>query len=119
MKKILRTAVANAVEGNVWKKFSSPSVARGKTVFPQKSAEQERFGVRWDYDKEVTTTDGKVYHKFQLQPNAGKVPSTIKKWREENGGTHGVMADVFVKKDGTKDDVEEGLTAAIDKVKGT
>lgn len=116
MKKILRTAVAHAVDGNVWKKFSSPSVARGKTVFPLQSAEQEQLGVRWDYD-EVITTDGKVYNKFQLQPNAGKVPSTIKKWREANGGTHAVMADVYVKKDGTKDDVEEGLTAAIDKVK--
>lgn len=115
MKKILRTAVASAVDGNVWKKFSSPTVARGKAVFPQKESEQEKLGVRWDYDKEITT-DGKVYNKFQLQANSGKVPSTIKKWREANGD-HAVMADVLVKKGGTKEDVEKGLTDGIDKVK--
>ncbi|KAG2115176.1 uncharacterized protein F5147DRAFT_769636 [Suillus discolor] len=69
--------------------------------------------------------DGKAWQKLanptagrgkMLQANAGKVPSTIKQWREANGGTHAVMADVFVKKDGTKEDVEEGLEAAINYV---
>lgn len=46
------------------------------------------------------------------------MPSTIKQWREANGGTHAVTADVFVKKDGTKEDVEEGLKAAINQVQG-
>ncbi|KAG1904129.1 uncharacterized protein F5891DRAFT_1126998 [Suillus fuscotomentosus] len=110
MKKFLRIANARA--------FTNPTVGRGKTVFPKKEAELEQLGVRWDYDGEVTTK-GTVYHKFQLQANAGKVPSTIKQWREANGGTHAVMADVFVKKDGTKEDVEEGLQAAIDQVQGT
>lgn len=62
--------------------------------------------VRWDYSGEIKRGDT-VYHKFKLQPNAGKVPSTIKNWRDANGGTHAVMADVYVKKDGTKEDVEE------------
>lgn len=62
--------------------------------------------VRWDYSGEIKRGDT-VYHKFKLQPNAGKVPSTIKNWRDANGGTHAIMADVYVKKDGTKEDVEE------------
>ena len=42
-------------------------------------------------------------HKSNLQPNAGEdIPSAIKSWRQDNGGTHKVMATVYVKKDGTK-----------------
>lgn len=119
MKKILRTAAAKAVNGNAWQKFSNPTAGRGKTVFPKKDSEQEQLGVRWDYDGEITSEEGTIYHKFQLQPNAGNVPSTIKRWREANGGTHAVMADVLVKKDGTKKDVEEGLETAIDQVQGS
>ncbi|KAH7931314.1 hypothetical protein BV22DRAFT_1115669 [Leucogyrophana mollusca] len=117
MKKILRTATTHAVNGKTWQKFTKPTVGRGKTVYPKKEAEQEQLGVRWDYDGEIIS-DGTVYHKFQMQPNAGKVPSTIKQWREANGGTHAVMANAYVKKDGTKEDVEEGLKAAIDQVLG-
>ncbi|KAK0466504.1 hypothetical protein IW261DRAFT_1574576 [Armillaria novae-zelandiae] len=51
-------------------------------------------------------------------PNAGKIPTSIKNWREANGGTHVVMADVYVKKDGTKADAEAALQAAIDEVWG-
>lgn len=117
MKKVLRNAAVQAVQGKTWQKFTNPSAGRGNTVFPKKDVEQERLGVRWDYDGE-TTSEGTIYHKFQLQPNAGKVPSTIKQWRNANGGTHAVMADVLVKKDGTKEDVEKGLEAAIDQVQG-
>jgi hypothetical protein len=40
-------------------------------------AEQERIGVRWDVDGGVSKADG-VYSKFQMQPNTGKIPSSIK-----------------------------------------
>jgi len=115
MKKSIGGAVNTVVEGNAWKKFSEVSVGRGKTVFPKSQAEQERVGVRWDYDGEVTRTDG-TYNKFQMQPNAGKIPSSIKDWREKNGGTHAVMASVYVKKGGSKDDVKEGLEEGAKKV---
>ncbi len=111
MKKSISSAVNKAVEGNVWKKFTEVSVGRGKTVYPKSSADQERVGVRWDFDGEVTKADV-VYNKFQMQPNAGKVPSSIKQWRDQNGGTHAVMADVLVKKGGTQDDVKTALEEA-------
>lgn len=119
MQKALRAVVADAVGGKTWQKFTCPTAGRGNTVFPKKAADQERLGVRFDYDGEITNTnDGLVYHKFKMQPNAGSVPSTIKNWREANGGTHGVMADVLVKKDGTKEDVKAGLQAATATVQG-
>lgn len=48
--------------------------------------------------KEVSKADG--------------VPSSIRQWREQNGGAHSVMASAFVKKGGTKDDVKKGLEKA-------
>ena len=117
MKKVIRTAIGQATEGNTWQKFANPSAGRGNTVFPKSKAEQERIGIRWDYDGQVEK-DGTVYHKFQLQPNAGKVPSTIKRWRDANGGTHAVMASVLVKKDGTKEDVETALKEGAESVHG-
>lgn len=116
MQKALKKATGKAVEGNAWKKFTNPSVSRGKTTFPKTQAEQESVGVRWDYDGEVTKADV-VYHKFQMQPNAGKVPSSIKTWREGHGGTHAVMATALVKKDGSKEDAEKGLNDAAASVK--
>lgn len=114
MFKSLGNAVTKAVEGNRWTKFSNPSAGRGKTVFPTGSKDQENLGVRWDYDGE-TNIGGDTYHKFQMQPNAGKIPAGIKDWRERNGGTHAVMASAYVKKDGTKEDVREALSAAAEK----
>ena len=79
------------------------------TAFPKTPAQQERFGVRYDYDGEITGEDGTTYHK---QPNAGKTPTSIKRWKEKEGGTHAVMANVFVKKHGTKADVKDALVEA-------
>ncbi|EMF14896.1 uncharacterized protein SEPMUDRAFT_146927 [Sphaerulina musiva SO2202] len=111
MKKALTPGINGASEGNMWKKFTNVSVGRGKTVFPRSPAEQERFGVRWDFDGEVVKPDG-VYNKFRMQPNAGKIPSSIKAWRDANGGTHAVMADAYIKKEGSQDDVQKGLEDA-------
>lgn len=59
-----------------------------------------------------------MYHKFQLQANAGSIPSSIARWRDTNGGTHAVMATVYVKKDGTKEEVRQGLEEGTESVKG-
>ncbi|KAI9673930.1 MAG: hypothetical protein M1817_002136 [Caeruleum heppii] len=77
------------------KKFFKPSVSRGHTVWPKTSADLLRYGVRWDYDG-VVTYEGKECHRFQLQPNAGKIPSTIKEWREKHGGTHAVICVMYI-----------------------
>lgn len=116
MSKAATKAAQAAIEGNTWKKFANVSVSRGQTVFPKSKADQERLGVRWDYDGEVTKSDG-VYHKLQMQPNAGKVPSSIEEWKRKHGGTHAVMATALVKKGGTKDDVQQGLEEAAKDVK--
>lgn len=59
------------------------------------------------------TKGGVDCHKYNLQPNAGnEMPSSIKRWREKNGGTHAVMASVHVRKDGSKEDVEQALEEA-------
>ena len=116
MSKAVKRATQAAMEGNAWKKFVDPTVNRGKTVFPKGQADQERLGVRWDYDGEVTKSDG-IYHIYQMQPNGGKVPSSIEEWKRKYGGTHTVMATALVKKGGTKDDVKQGLEKAANDVK--
>lgn len=108
----LKSLSDTIVRGNAWKKFVDPTVSRGKTIWPKSQAELERIGVRFDYDGEVTQ-DGVVYHKYQCQPNAGKVPSSVREWREGNGGTHAVMASFLIKKDGTKEDVQNAVDEAI------
>jgi len=100
-----------------WKKLANPTVGRGKTAFPRSQKEQETLGVRLDYDGEVTQ-DGIQYHKYQIQPNAGKVPTSIEQWRKKNGGTHAVMGSIFVKKDGTKEEVDAGVTEGLDSIEG-
>jgi hypothetical protein len=57
------------------------------------------------------------YHKLQMQPNAGKVPPSIKEWKRKHDGSHAIMATALVKKGGTKDDVQEGLEEAVKGVK--
>ncbi|KAG2413238.1 hypothetical protein HFD88_002427 [Aspergillus terreus] len=116
MQNTLKSAIGRALEGNAWTNFTDPTAGRGHTTFPKGPADQERLGVRWGYDGEVTNAYG-VYHKFQMQPNAGKVPSAIRRWREGHGGTHAVMATALVKKGGTKEDVENGLKEAAATVK--
>lgn len=56
---------------------------------------------------------------FQIQPNAGKVPSTIREWREKNGGTHAVMGVMYVKKGGSVDDVAAGWATFEGEFKGS
>lgn len=99
------------------KKFFNPTADRGKTVWPKSQADLLRYGVRWDYDGVITREDGKEYHKYQLQPNAGKIPSTIKEWRDRNGGTHAVMATMYIER-GTDPDDETFELAVKDSLEG-
>ena len=119
MQRFLTRVTEAVVSGYGWKKFVNPTVSRGLTAWPRDSGEQEKHGVHYDYDGEQEI-DGTVYHKFQMQANAGnKIPSTIKNWRSKaDRGTHDVMADVFVPKGGDKNDVEAALIKAHKGVKG-
>ncbi|EER29466.1 hypothetical protein CPC735_071480 [Coccidioides posadasii C735 delta SOWgp] len=86
------------------RKFFKPTVARGKTVWPKNPADLLRYGVRWDYDG-INKHNGVDCHRYQLQPNAGKIPSTIKEWRDKNGGTHAVITVMHIPVD-TEPDTE-------------
>jgi len=114
--KPIKAIIAEIMKGNTWQKFANPTAARGKTAFPKTSAEQERFGIRFDYDTEVTQKDGTECHMFKMQPNAGKIPSSIKAWRDKNG-TDAVMATVLVKKGATIEEVKAALEAAREEFK--
>ncbi|CAI7674924.1 unnamed protein product [Penicillium palitans] len=100
MGKLFKTilGVGNVITGRPGdlKKFFNPTADRGKTVWPKTQADLLRYGVRWDYDGIVKKDDGKEYHKYQLQPNAV--------WRENNGGTHAVMATMYIEKGTDPDD---------------
>lgn len=118
MRKALGNVTTAIISGNDWKKLARPTVSRGNTATPKTEAEQKRLGVRYDYDGDIEQ-DGVVYHKYQLQVNAGEdINPTLKQWRAKNGGTHAVMANVFVKQDATKEEVEEALETAHKDVKG-
>jgi hypothetical protein len=45
-------------------------------------------------------------------------PYLNRELEEENGGTHAVMGSIFVKKDGTEEDVEAGIQEGLDEIEG-
>ncbi|PIL30992.1 hypothetical protein GSI_05685 [Ganoderma sinense ZZ0214-1] len=108
--KAIKLCIVEAVRGNTWQKFANPSAGAGKTAWPRTAAEQERFGLRFDYDT-VVNKGGTEYHTFKMQANKGKIPSSIKAWRDKHG-THAVMATAWVKKDATMEEVKAALDAA-------
>jgi hypothetical protein len=107
MNKVLNK-IEQSLVGSAVSKLTNVSVSRGKTAWPKAEKDLMNLGIRFDYDGEVTQ-NGIVYNKFQVQPNAGKVPSSVQQWRDNNGGTHAVMGSMLVKKGGTKDDVEDAF----------
>ena len=113
MQSILKIVTKAAMEGYGWRKLLNPTMARGATAWPREGSEQKRLGVRYDFDGEVVV-EGSVFYRYKLQVNAGRdIPSTLKQWREKaEGGTHAVMADVWVPKGGEKEDVEAALSIA-------
>lgn len=107
------TKITDAVAQNCWSKLLNPTVGRGKTAWPKGQKDQQNYGIRLDYDG-VVTKDGVEYHKYQCQPNAGKIASSIREWRENNGGTHAVITSVLIKKGGTQDDVKSAIRKAFE-----
>ncbi|OAL66757.1 hypothetical protein A7C99_2150 [Trichophyton rubrum] len=89
---------------------------RGGTVFPEKQKQTSQVRSSLDFDGEVTI-DGIVYNKFQVQPYAGRIPSSISSWRERNGGTHAVMGSMYVKKGGDELDVSDAWDKFVDEFK--
>ncbi|KAG6848021.1 hypothetical protein H0H93_004122, partial [Arthromyces matolae] len=106
----MKALIAEAVKGSAWQKFSDPSVGRGMTAFPKTSGDQEKFGIRYDYDT-VVNRGGTEFHIFKMQPNKGRIPAAIKAWRDKHG-TDAVMATVWVKKGANAEEVEASLHAA-------
>lgn len=110
--------VVDAITGRgskVWEKLRKPTVARGKTQWPKTQSDLENQGVRFDYDG-IIEENGQIYHKYQVQPNAGKIPSSWKEWRDKNGGTHAVIGTVKIKQDATKDEVDSVLRSFEEKL---
>ena len=119
MQRAFKSVVSLAVEGNNWTKFANPTAGRGLTAYPKKPADQERICVRFDYDGVISKgQDGEEYHNFEMQPNAGNIPSSFEGWGDASGGTHSVVANVLVKKGATKGEVEGALKDAVAEVSG-
>ena len=116
MNKILGS-IESKITDSVAKKLTSVSVTRGGTAWPKSQKDQENVGIRFDYDGEVNE-NGVTYNKFQVQPNAGKVPSTIAQWSKENGGTHAVMGSMYVKKGGSQSDAKTAYQGFREAFKG-
>jgi hypothetical protein len=94
------------------KKLTHVTVAQHATAIPSSSKDQQNIGLRADYYGEYKAPDNTVYNKFAIQANAGSsVPPTIKEWIKQQGkkGTHTNLGDLYVKKDGTKEDIDEGF----------
>ena len=98
-------------------KFFKSSVSRDNPIWLKTSADLLRYGVRWDYDS-IVTYENKECHKFQQQPNAGKILSTIKQWRVKNGGTHAVIGVMYVPVDTDPDGkgLEEAAKEALEDI---
>lgn len=109
------TKLTDPIVRNAWKKLVEPTVSRGKTAWPKSEADQLRYGIRFDYDG-IVSVDGVDHYKFQCQPNNGRIPSSIKDWREKNGGTHAVMTTIQIKKGATEKEVREALDKAFKEV---
>lgn len=103
--------IRQEVVTNAWKKLVNPKVERGKTAWPKSQADLLRFGIRFDYDG-IVTVNGKEFHKYQCQPNAGKIDSSLQKWKKQHGGTHATITSILIKKGGTEQDVDDAITKA-------
>lgn len=93
-------------------KLTAVTVAQHKTALPSSSKDQQNIGLRADFVSEYKAPDNTVFNKFAIQPNAGSgVAPTIKEWIKQQGkkGTHSDLGHLYVKKNGTKEDVEKGF----------
>ncbi|KAF2629278.1 hypothetical protein BU25DRAFT_420152 [Macroventuria anomochaeta] len=109
--KTLKTVSRGISDSGAWKKLAKPTISRGKTAWPKNKPDLEQYDVRFDYDGEVVQ-NGQVFHKYQSQPYAGKIPASTEDCRNMNGGTRGVMTSILIKQDATQEEV----TQAVDNV---
>ncbi|KAL8919756.1 MAG: hypothetical protein Q9208_006622 [Pyrenodesmia sp. 3 TL-2023] len=134
MKKAVGKVRDMSLEKNVYKKFTEPKVAMGKTTWPPPN-QQETVGIRADSagervvkeevvtkdpvtQEEVVTTEDVTYNDFNIQCNSGNIPSFWQLKRKEVGGTHADVAVMTVKKDGTRDDVDKAWARVYEAMKG-
>ena len=105
--KLFKIFIAEVMKGKTktWQKFMSPATARGQMAFPKKPTHQEKFGIQFDY-KKVVIKDGIEYNLFKMQANLGKIPSSIKHWRDKHSRTDVTMARAYIKTDRTKVEVK-------------
>ena len=99
------------------RKFFAPKVGRGKTIWPLTDKQLLRYGFWWDFDGVFTKEEGDFF-KYQLQLNAGKIPSTLALWRKTIGGTHATLTSMYIPV-ATEPDVEifqQALKTAIDEI---
>jgi hypothetical protein len=103
---------------NIKKKFTKPSVSPGDTVWPKKSAEQAKYGFRWDLDVPVQIADDRPdaeegatrdANRFKLQANAQAEPKSIKEWINKQGkkGTHADVTFVDIPVDADDEEFKE------------
>lgn len=92
-----------------YKKLIRPTISLHGTAFPKTKPDLEKLGVRFDFAGTIEE-QGKKLHCFQVQVNAGKIPTSWKQWRQKHEkGTHGIVATIKVPDNGTKDDVQAAL----------
>ncbi|OXV06723.1 hypothetical protein Egran_05511 [Elaphomyces granulatus] len=85
VQKIMIAVEFAAVKPAILKKFFTPTVAVGKTIWPKPQTDMFNFGVRWEYGGTFTDFDGKQYHNYRIQPDVGKVHPAIQKWCDDHG----------------------------------
>lgn len=101
--------VNEALRKGASKKLTNVSVSEGGTAWPKAPKDLQNYGIPFDYAGQTSTLKGhlgEMFNKFEVQPNAGKIPTTFKDWRDKNGGTHAVMGILYVKAGGSLEDVE-------------
>ncbi|KAG2061254.1 hypothetical protein BDR06DRAFT_946674 [Suillus hirtellus] len=82
MKKFLRTAITHAVDGKAWQKFANSIASWDKTVVPKKRPS-------WNNPASAGTMTGRSPPRARFTISSSCRQTTV-------------MADMFVKKDGTK-----------------
>ena len=106
------------LDGKGWEKLTRVTVKEGEIAQPTNPLKRTELGVRFIYIGQVVCEDG-IYNRFFMKPNAGNIQTTLKKWRNWRGqasGAHTTMAEMFVKRNGSKKDVEKGIDRVTEEV---
>lgn len=99
------------LDGKGWEKLARVTVKEGEIAQPTNPLKRTELGVRFIYIGQAVCEDG-IYNRFFMKPNAGNIETTLKKWRDRRGqasGAHATMAEMLVKRNGDKKDVEKAI----------